>query len=107
MLKNIGAKRIFVQGDTKLIIGQIKGKYFAKYPRLREYQNVVIDFLKTFKEYDLAIIPKLQNALANGLNFSSSTCKLPHPNKQYTVEVKHRPAVPHNMRNWQAFGNDK
>lgn len=45
--------------------------------------------------------------MANGLDFSSNTYKLPHPNKQYTVEVKHRPVVPDNMRYWQVFGNDK
>ena len=38
---------------------------------------------------------------------SSSTCKLPHPNKQYKIEVKHRPSVLYNMRYWQVFGSDK
>jgi len=74
---------------------------------LREYRNVLIDFLKTSEAYDLAIIPRLQNSLANGVAFSASTCKLPHPNKQYIVEVKHHLAVPDNMRYWQVFGNGK
>lgn len=74
---------------------------------MREYRNVVIDFLKTFEEHDLAIIPRLQNAMANGLAFLASTYKLPHPNKQYTVEVKHHLTVPDNMRYWKVFGNEK
>jgi len=32
---------------------------------------------------------------------------MPHPNKEYTVEVKHHPIVLDNMRHWQAFGSDK
>lgn len=45
--------------------------------------------------------------MANGLAFSASTCKMPHPNKQYTVEVKHCPTLPENMRHWQVYGSDK
>lgn len=74
---------------------------------MREYRNVVIDFLKTVEEYGLVVIPRLQNALVNGLAFSANTCKLPHPNKQYTVEVKHCPAMSNNMRYCQVFGSDK
>jgi len=98
LLKRVGAKRIYVQGDSELIIKQIKGQYSTKHPRLREYQNVVIYFLKTFEEYDLAMIPRLQHAHENGLDFSANTCELPHPNKQYTFEVKHHLAILDNMR---------
>ena len=45
-IKRVGAKRIYVQGEFELIIKQIKGQYSAKHRRLREYRNVVIDFLK-------------------------------------------------------------
>lgn len=95
------------QGDFEIIIKQIKHKYSAKHPILREYQNAVIDFLKTFEEYDLVVIPRLQNSLEIGLDFPDNSCKLPNPNKQYTAEVKHHPAVPDNLRYWQVFGSDK
>ena len=33
---------------------------------------------------------------------SSSLFKIPiHPNKKYGIEVKHRPAVPDNLKYWQ------
>lgn len=32
---------------------------------------------------------------------------MPYPNQEYVLEVKHRPAVPDNMRYWQVFRNDK
>lgn len=107
LLKKLGAKSIVVHGDSKLIIKQIKGEYVANHPRLRNYKNVVLDFLRTFEEYDLSIIPSNQNILANGLAFLDSTCQMPHPNKQYTMEVKHRPVVLDNMRHWQVFGRGK
>ena len=97
MLKRLGAKRISVHGDYELVIKKIKRQYAAKHLRLRAYRNDVLDFLRTFDEYDLAVIPKNQNVLENGLAFLASTCKLPHPNKQYTIEVKHRPFMPYNM----------
>lgn len=107
LLKNICAKSISIKADSKLIIIQIKGNYSAEHPRLREYRNVVIDFLQTFEEYDLAVIPRLQNALASGLAFSASTFELAHPNKQYTIEVKHHHEMHDNMRCLKLFGNDK
>jgi hypothetical protein len=96
------------EGDSELIIKHIKGEYYAKHPRLTAYKNVVLDFLECFTEYDLSSIPRDQNILVDGLVTSKATCKIPfHPNHQYTVEVKSRPAVPDNIRYWQVFGNDE
>jgi len=37
----------------------------------------------------------------------ASTCKLPfEPNHHFTAEIKHRPAIPDNIKNWQVFEND-
>jgi len=35
LLKDLKAKKIFVQGDLELVIREIKGEYSAKNPRLR------------------------------------------------------------------------
>lgn len=107
MLKKLGAKRISIHVDSELVIKQVKGLYAAKHPRMRAYKNAVLDFLRTFEEYDLAVIPRNQNVLVNGLAFLASTCNLPHPNKPHIIEVKHRPSVPDYMRFWQVFGSDK
>jgi hypothetical protein len=64
LLKRIGAKRISIRGDSKLIIKHIKGDYFDKHPRLREYKNDVLDFFHYFIEYYLQVIPRGQNILA-------------------------------------------
>ena len=47
-LKELGAKRIVVHGDSHLIINQVKGRYQSKHPRLRAYRNLVLDILEEF-----------------------------------------------------------
>ena len=37
----------------------------------------------------------------------ASTCRLPfEPNHQFTTEIRHRPAIPNNVKNWQVFDSD-
>ena len=67
----------------------------------------MLDFLERFLEYDLSAIPRKQNIIPNNMAFSTSSCKMPYPNQEYVLEVKHQPAVPDNMRYCQVFGNDK
>ena len=44
---------------------------------------------------------------AHSLATFASTCKLPfQPNHQYTVEVRHMPVIPNNLKYWQIFSQD-
>jgi ribonuclease HI len=49
-LKEMGARRIIVHGDSELIINQIKGIYQEKHPRLRAYRNIVLDIMEEVPE---------------------------------------------------------
>jgi ribonuclease HI len=60
-LKEMGAKRIVVHGDSELIINQIKDIYQEKHPRSRAYRNIVLDILEQFPEYNLSVIPRGKN----------------------------------------------
>jgi len=73
LLKKLGAKRIPIQGDVELIIKQIEGEYSTKHPRMRAYKIVMLDFLETFLEYDLFVIPRKQNIIPYNLAFSASS----------------------------------
>ena len=75
ILKKLNAKRISVYGDSKLIIKQVKGEYQAKHSILRAYRNAVLDILKTFPEYTLTAVPKMQNIIANFLATTTSNLK--------------------------------
>jgi len=58
-----------------------------------------LDFLDSFIEYSLYVIPTGQNILAGGLATSASTSKVPyHPSRQYTVEVKNGPTILDNIK---------
>jgi ribonuclease HI len=48
VLKELGAKRIAVHGDSELVINQVKGIYQFKHPTLRAYKTLVLDLLKEF-----------------------------------------------------------
>jgi ribonuclease HI len=58
VLKELGAKRIEVHGDSELVINQVKGIYQSKHPRLRAYRNLVLDLLEEFLEYNLSDYPE-------------------------------------------------
>ena len=51
ILKKLGAKIIYVYGDSELVIKQVKVEYQAKNLRMRAYKNSVLDILKMFPEY--------------------------------------------------------
>ena len=107
ILKKLKAKRISVYGDSELIIKQVKGEYQAKHPRLRAYRNAVLDILKTFPEYTLTAVPRMQNLIANSLATTTSNLKiLMNSSNKFEIYVKHRPAVPDNLRYWQVFLDD-
>ena len=98
LLKKLGAKITIVQGDSELIIKQVKWEYVAKHPRLRAYRNAVHHLLDTFVEYDLAVIPRTQNVIVDSLDVSARNFKITHPNKPHTIEIENCPVVPDNMR---------
>ena len=75
-------KKIYVYGDSKLVINQVIGVYQAKHPRMRPCRNLVLDLLEHFKEHHFSIIPREQNVIVDVLATSASVFKIPiYPNK--------------------------
>lgn len=107
LLKSLGENKISVLGDSDLVIQQIKGSFLMIDLRLRAYRGTVIEILNTFHETQLAKVLRKHNLHAHSLATFSSTCKLLfEPNHQFTTEVRHRPTIPDNVKNWQVFEND-
>lgn len=68
----------------------------------------MIEILNTFLETRLAKIPRKHNLQASSLVIFASTCKLPfESNYQFTAGIRHRPAIPGNLKNWQVFDSDE
>lgn len=107
ILKKLGAKRIYVYGDSGLVIKPVKGEYQEKHPRMRAYRNIVLDILKTFPEYTLTAVPRSQNIIANSLATTASNLKIPmNSSNKFEIRVKHRPTVLDNLRYWKVFWDD-
>ena len=108
MIKKLEIKKVIIYGDSELVINQVKGVYQAKHPRMRAYRNIVLDLLQDILEYQFVVVLREHNTIADALAVSDSLFKIPiHPNKKYEIEVKHRAAVPGNLKYWQVFEDDK
>ena len=100
-------KKIVVYADSQLVIDEVKGVYQAKHPKMRAYKNLVLELLEEFDEYTISLIPREQNNIADSLANSASLFKiLIYPNKRYEIQVKHRPSIPNNVKNWQVFADN-
>ena len=47
-LKDLGAQKIRVLGDSELVINQVNDSYQTRHPRMRDYRNEVWDMLGNF-----------------------------------------------------------
>ena len=75
---------------------------------MRDYRNLMLDMLEEFKEYQIFVIPRSQNKITYAYATVASTFSIPnHPNKKYIIEVKHRLAIPDNVKYWQVFEDDE
>jgi len=107
LIRALGETKVSILGDSDLIIQQMKGNFVTNDLRLRAYRGAAIEIINTFSESQLTKIPRKHNLHAHSLATFASTCKLPfEPNHHFTAEIKHRPAVPDNLNNWQVFESD-
>ena len=94
-------------GDSDLVIQQVKGNFVTNDKRLRSYRSAVVEVLNFFSEFQITKIPRTHNLHAHSLATFASTCKLPlEPNNCFTTEIKHRPSIPNNVKDWQVFEDD-
>ena len=107
--KQMGVKSISAFGNSEIIIKQIKDHYQTKHPRLRAYKNEVWDMIENFFEaFNIQFIPIDENRLADSLAVAASTFKPPiNPRLRYEVEMRHRPFVTDNVKNWQVFEDEQ
>ena len=67
---------------------------------MRSYKNLVLELLDEFDEYTISLIPREQNSITDSLASSTTLFKIPiYPNKEYQIQVKHRPSIPDDVKN--------
>ena len=101
ILKKLQARRVYICEDFELVLKHVIGTYQAKHPKMRYYRNPVLNMLEGFKEYQIFVIPRSHNTIADAYAAAASTFSIPiNPNKKYIIEVKHRLAIPDNVKYW-------
>jgi ribonuclease HI len=107
--KDMGIDKISVFGDSKLVIHQLKNIYQAKQQRLKQYKNEVWDFVENFfLAFNINFIHRNLNQQEDSLALAASNFKTPIlPNLRFEVEVRHKPSIPDNIKNWQVFKDDQ
>ncbi|RDY14220.1 pol, partial [Mucuna pruriens] len=75
LAKEVGAKRLTVKSDSKLIIGQVNGDYQAKDPQLAKYCERAASTASSFDKFTLLHVPREQNERADLLAKLASTQK--------------------------------
>ena len=104
LVKSLQAIKVSILGDSDLVIQQVKGNFVTNDKRLRSYRSAAGELLQSFTEFQITKIPKIHNLHAHSLATFASTCKLPFESRHcFTAEVKHRPSVPNNVKDWQVF----
>jgi ribonuclease HI len=101
-------KELTMFGDAELIVHQVRNLYRAKHPKLRTYINEVWDLFDSFfLAFNISFVPRGDNTMAESLAISTSNFRVPLPPKlKYDVEVKYRPSIPNNVKNWKVFEDD-
>ena len=65
--RSLGVERIVAQGDSKLILQQVEGKWKVKAAHLRQYYDEAISMSKEFASFETCHIERARNARADEL----------------------------------------
>ena len=71
--KVLGVKNLLVQNDSKLVIGQIKGKYEAKEERMGKYLRLTKHLTQEFDKVEFVQVPRSQNMVADEISKLASS----------------------------------
>lgn len=71
--RELGARNLLVQNDSKLIIGQIKGEYKAKEERMQKYLKLTRRLTQEFEKVEFVQILRSQNMAADEVSKIASS----------------------------------
>ena len=106
--KDLGIQQISVYGDSELIVEQLREKYQVKNDLLKVYRNEVWDMIENyFVAFNISFIPRDHNQTTDSLALASTHFKIPKQTQlKYPIEIRYRPLVPDNIRQWRVFEDD-
>ena len=66
--KALGVKNLLVENDSKLVIGQIKGKYKAEEERMQKYLKLTKHLTQEFDKVDFVKVARSQNMVVDEIS---------------------------------------
>lgn len=102
-------KALVVEGDSQLVIRQVKSIYSFNDRRLLAYQKRVWDLMENFEALNIRSIPRRRNMIVNALAISASALQLVERTKLkiFLVELISALSIPNNILNFQVFYDDQ
>jgi len=80
---DLGAKKVKIFNDFKLVASQVTGEYQVREEHLQEYVQLVLEKMKEFETVEVTHVPREQNTRANILSKLAST-RIANENKTVT-----------------------
>ena len=90
--KALRAKNLFIQSDSKLVIGQIKEEYEAKEERMQKYLKLMKHLAQKFDKLEFVQIPRGQNMAADEIAKMASS-EEGSTSMDLNMEVQKRPNI--------------
>ncbi|XP_057448706.1 uncharacterized protein LOC130740203 [Lotus japonicus] len=72
----LGVQKLFIKGDSQLVVKQVKGEYQVKDPQLSKYLEIVHRLMMEIEKIRIEHIPRSQNERADVLAKLASTGRL-------------------------------
>jgi hypothetical protein len=78
-------------------------------PHLKNYQQEVQRLIEHFEAFNIIVIPRVKNILADSLVTATSSLSPLEDYKvfRFTVELLYKPSIPNNISNWKVFEGDE
>nr|XP_023887899.1 uncharacterized protein LOC112000029 [Quercus suber] len=90
--RELGARNLLVQNDSKLIIGQIRGEYEAKEERMQKYLKLTKCLTQEFEKVEFIQIPRSQNMVADEVSKIASSEET-ESGTDLMMEIQRNPSI--------------
>nr|KYP74527.1 Transposon Ty3-I Gag-Pol polyprotein [Cajanus cajan] len=92
LARDLGARRVSCNSDSKLMVEQLGGTYQAKDALLQRYFHTAAQQISSFDEFSIKHVPREQNTRADLLSKLAST-KKPGQHRTIIQETLHSPSL--------------
>ena len=100
---------LIVFGDSLLVVRQVKNQCQAKHPRLRAYRNEIWNLVENlFLAFKIQFMMRdKKKQMVDSLAVAASNFCLPqNPLLRYELDVRYRPSIPDNVKQWKVFEDE-